>query len=188
MLSRQRARSSTELQSSRDALAGEQARVARLAAQLPAGDWQVHLPADAVAELLARGHFKQYETELGWTPQQVIGHLRDSARIFTDRIRVLQSGDEPLLADFVTDDPARLRAYADRTPAELGAELDVAQQQLSQTLAAVTCEQLSYRGRHEVDGPLTLADVVAFLPGHQRDHAEQLTCLADEVQRQVVPS
>lgn len=29
-----------------------------------------------------------------------------------------------------------------------------------------------------MNGQLTLADVVAFLPGHQRDHAEQLVRLA----------
>lgn len=167
-----------ELQAARDGLAGEQARVALLAAELPPSGWRVQLPAEAAAELLALGHFGQYETELDWTPQQVVGHLRDSARIFTSRVRALQTGDEPLLNDFVTDDPARLRDYATRTPAELRAELDIAQQQLRQALAAVSPAQLACRGRHEVDGPLTLADVVAFLPGHQRDHAEQLARLA----------
>lgn len=165
-----------ELQAARNALADEQARVALVAAGLPAADRDVHLPAAAVAELLALGHFAQYETELDWTPHQVVGHLRDSARIFAGRVRALQTGDEPLLADFVTDDPARLRDYAARTPAELLAELDVAQQQ--QTLAGVTLKQLRCRGRHEVDGDLTLADGAAFLPEHQRDHAEQPAQLA----------
>lgn len=168
-----------ELQAHRDALSGEQARVWAAAAGLSSEGWEVRLPRAGVEELRALGHFGHYETELGWTPRQVVGHLRDSARIFTGRIRALQAGGQPLLGDFVTDEPARLRDYAARTRTQLLEELNVAQEQLREVLAGVEVSQLRCRGTHEIDGDLTLADVVAFLPGHQRDHAEQLVRLAN---------
>lgn len=95
---------------------------------------EVQLPVAAARELIAMGHFGQYEDELAWTPRQVVGHLRDSAQIFTVRVHELQGGVRPLLADFVTDAPARLADSAASTPEELLAGLDTAQQQLREVL------------------------------------------------------
>lgn len=166
-----------ELRRARRALHVEQTRVRDVAAQVEGGAWEVLLPPAAVNELLALGHFQQYETELSWTPRQVVGHLRDSARIFTGRVQELQTGRVPLLADFVTDEPARLLDYACTMPDQLLAELEVAQQRLRDAVTRVAVLQLACQGRHEVDGVVTLADVIAFLPSHQADHAEQLTRL-----------
>jgi hypothetical protein len=166
-----------ELSRARRALHVEQTRVRDVTAQVEGGAWEVRLPPTAVDELLALGHFQQYETELSWTPRQVVGHLRDSAQIFTGRVQELQTGRVPLLADFVTDEPARLQNYACVMPDILLAELEVAQRQLRDALAGVAVLQLACTGRHELDGVVTLADVITFLPGHQRDHAEQLTRL-----------
>lgn len=124
------------------------------------------------------GHFPDYEPELDWTPRQVAGHLRDSAQIFAARIRAIQTQDRPFLIDFVTTDPARLHNYA-ATPIQLLLdELDDAQAQLCQCLLRVSDEDLPLLAVHEVDGEVSLAAMVAFLPPHQRDHATQLETLA----------
>ena len=45
------------------------------------------------------------------------------------------------------------------------------------SVAGLRPEELGRTGVHETDGPVTVADVLAFLPGHQRDHADQLEAL-----------
>lgn len=159
-------------------LAQEQERVARLLDRARAHDaWSVSLPVEQRLELVRVGHFPAYSTELDWTPRDVTGHLRDSARIFTERLRRLRDEHDPVLADFVTDAPDRLSDYRSTPPDLLVAQLRVAQTELLGEIADVLGGDLERAGTHEVDGRVTVADLLAFLPGHQQDHAEQLTAL-----------
>ncbi len=160
------------------ALADEQWRVAVLVAAIGTrGRWDAQLGTDARWRLARRGHFPGYAGELDWTPREVVGHLRDSARVFTERLRRMTTEDTPRLPDFVTDAPARLADYR-ATPVEvLADELRTAQADLLSTVAALDGDDLARAGVHEVDGPVTVADLVAFLPAHQREHVEQLTAL-----------
>lgn len=160
------------------ALADEQERVATLVdTALARPGWDVRLLADHRHRLVRLGHFPAYSAELDWTPREVVGHLRDSARVFTGRIRRLRTEAEPLLADFVTDAPERLADYRSTAPEDLVDQLRAAQAGLLRTLADIGADDLVRSGRHEVDGRVTVADLLAFLPGHQRDHADQLTAL-----------
>ena len=160
------------------ALAEEQWRVATLVQAVEIrGRWTAELGTDARWGLVRRGHFPQYPSELDWTPREVVGHLRDSARVFTDRLRRMTGEDTPPLADFVTDGADRVADYRS-TPVEvLADELRTAQAALLTTIAGLGLDDLARAGVHEVDGPVTVADVIAFLPAHQRDHAEQLSAL-----------
>ena len=56
-------------------------------------------------------------------------------------------------------------------------ELRTAQAALLTTIAGLGLDDLARAGVHEVDGRVTVADLIAFLPAHQRDHAEQLAAL-----------
>ena len=164
--------------SSAAALAEEQWRVATLvrAAGLR-GRWDATLDDDARWRLVRSGHFVEYSAELDWTPREVVGHLRDSARVFTDRLRRIRTEDVPLLADFVTDAPDRLADYRSTPVDRLADELRTAQAALLATVAGLGTGDLDRSGRHETDGPVTVAGLLRFLPAHQRDHAEQLTAL-----------
>jgi DinB superfamily len=160
------------------ALRDEQRRVAgRLDAALARDAWDVGLTPEQRSRLVRLGHFPAYSAELDWTPREVAGHLRDSAQIFGDRIRRIRTEREPTLADFETDAPERLADYRTTAPGDLVAELRVAQAELLRTIAAVRVVDLDRSGIHEVDGRVSLAGLLAFLPGHQRDHADQLTVL-----------
>jgi hypothetical protein len=164
--------------SSAAALAEEQWRVATLVRTAEVrGRWDAVLPDGARWRLVRSGHFGQYEAELDWTPREVVGHLRDSARVFTDRLRRIRTEEAPLLADFVTDAPDRLADYRGTAVEVLVEELRSAQAALLATVAGLGPADLDRSGRHETDGPVTIADLLRFLPAHQRDHAEQLTAL-----------
>ncbi len=160
------------------ALAEEQWRVAVLVAAIGTrGRWDATLGTDARWRLVRRGHFPEYAAELDWTPREVVGHLRDSARVFTERLHRLTTEDAPRLPDFVPGSDARVAEYRE-TPVEvLADELRTAQAALLATIAGLGRDDLDRAGVHEVDGRVTVAELVAFLPAHQRDHAEQLTAL-----------
>jgi hypothetical protein len=163
---------------SASALAEEQWRVATLVAAIGTrGRWDAVLCTDSRWQLVRRGHFPQYGAELDWTPREVVGHLRDSARVFTERLARMRTEDSPRLADFVTDAPDRLAEYRATPVEQLADELRTAQAALLATVAGLGPADLDRAGVHEVDGRVTVADLVAFLPAHQRDHAEQLTAL-----------
>jgi hypothetical protein len=91
------------------ALAVQQDRVAGLLAR--AGGRPLRLSPSARRRLVGLGHFPAYAAELDWTPHEVAGHLRDSARVFTDRIGRIGREDRPALPDFVPDEPARVAGY-----------------------------------------------------------------------------
>ncbi len=167
----------TPLADSGAALAEQQDRVAGLLAR--AAGRSRPLSPEARHRLVRLGHFPAYATELDWTAHEVAGHLRDSARVFTERIRRIGEEDRPVLGDFVPDEPARVAGYRATPPAVLVAELAAAQAELLQAVAAVESGSLGAVGVHEADGPVSLADLLAFLPAHQRDHAEQLAALVD---------
>jgi hypothetical protein len=160
------------------ALAAEQDQVAALLDRLPDAAWDDALPPLALERLLVLGHFPSYSAELDWSPREIAGHLRDSARISTDRIGRIRSEEEPTLEDFVTDDPQRLASYTATERATLRNQLDEAQAGLRAAVAAVPVDDLDRRAVHETDGPVTLGEVLAFLPDHQRDHREQLAAFA----------
>lgn len=161
-------------------LAAEQIRVRGILTSLEMDGWTRKLSLPARKQLHGEGHFPAYSHELDWTAREVAGHLRDSAKIFTGRIQAIQTGTAPVLADFVTNDPSRLDEYRTRPVTDLLTQLNSAQTQLQAAMASVTTEQLDLVGHHEVDGKLSLSDVLDFLPQHQRDHANQLEALAAE--------
>ena len=161
-----------------EGLARQQARVDVLVSAAVAGDgWSARLSPGDRARLIGLGHFPEYSSELDWTPREVTGHLRDSALVFTERLYRLRRESAPLLADFVPAAPDRVAGYRAVHPVQLVEQLRTAQAALFEALAGTRPEELERAGVHEADGPVTVADLLAFLPGHQRDHAEQLLAL-----------
>jgi hypothetical protein len=157
------------------ALEAQQSRVALLVTAAASDDrWHAALRPEDRQRLIHLGHFADYATELDWTVGDVAGHLRDSARIFADRLRRMCRERRPQLADFVTDAPERLADCRSRPPAQLLHELRTAQDELLRTVAGVGATELDRTGVHAVDGRISVAEVLDFLPRHQLDHAQQL--------------
>lgn len=160
------------------ALAAQQERVRRALENIGPAGW-LRPPGDRVlARLGGRGHFPEFPGELAWPPCDVAGHLRDSALIFAARIDAVRMIDRPYLVDFSTCDPARIARYRSVPRDRLTRELAAAQQRLAAAVARVTQADMAREACHEFDGHVALADMLAFLVGHQADHAEQLGLLA----------
>ncbi len=161
-------------------LTAEQERVASIVASLTDAGWQADLQPLALERLLALGHFLDHTWEVEWRPYEVVGHLRDSARIFTERIERIRREDRPQLPDFRTGDPDRIAEYHATDVAALADQLTVAQEELHAAVTAVPTSELDRIGVHETDGPVRLSEVIRFVAAHQRDHREQLSALTAE--------
>ena len=161
-------------------LAAEQERVASIVTSLTDAGWQAEPQPFALERLLALGHFLDHSWEVEWRPNEVVGHLRDSAEIFRERIERIRTEDRPTLDDFVTGAPERLAAYAAADTEALAAELETAQRRLRDTVEGIAPGELDRVGVHATDGPVRLGDMVRFLAAHQRDHREQLSALTAE--------
>jgi uncharacterized damage-inducible protein DinB len=167
------------LDAARAAFHEERQRVRRLVGGFSPTALDVRPPPSVTVAIAEQGHFSVYDAEVGWSARLVVGHLGDSARIFADRISRVRTETDPVLADFVTDADARLDRYLAADPTALADELEQAQDSLEVALAGIRPDDLGRTATHEVDGALSLGDIVAFLPEHQRDHADQLSLLAE---------
>ncbi|HEX6871961.1 MAG TPA: GDSL-type esterase/lipase family protein [Micromonosporaceae bacterium] len=144
----------------------------------PAAGGTITLTAASRRELIQLGHFPEYGGELAWTAHQVAGHLRDSARVFAERISLLRAGGEPVLPRFEPLEPDRIAGYDRLEWSELMDSLGRAQSALVQVILTCWAEHLAHAGRRANGSPITLQEVLEFLPGHQEDHAIQLERMA----------
>lgn len=167
----------TDLGAAVDELSTQQARVAELAQALRGQRWRRRPSPETAATLAGKGHFLAFAPETDWSASEVVGHLTDSARVFTNRIILVREQDNPWLEDFVPEEPSLVASYASRDEAAAISALDGAQRRLLATLSTIKHGDLERPATHEVDGLITLNDIVQFLPSHQQDHADQLECL-----------
>lgn len=143
--------------------------------------WEARLSEGERLRLLELGHFPEYGGELDWTPIEVAGHLAESASVFATRLHRLRAERRPFLADFETTDKDRVTNYRRWPRSELLHRLADAQRKLREVAASVTPHELERSGEHEVAGDVQIGDIMAFLPAHQGDHAEQLESLLSPV-------
>lgn len=157
-------------------LTREQHRVTSALYALSAQGWTTR-PVPAVKAQGQAPRLQQCGRELDWQPWKVAGHLLDCAHLFTARIDALKTASYPLMIDLRTTDSKRFQDYRQYPAQDLLSELLRAQRHLRNTLATVRTHELGHRGRHRLHGEIHLSEVVRFLPGHDRDHAEQLLSL-----------
>ncbi|MEV6332392.1 DinB family protein [Streptomyces sp. NPDC051909] len=127
--------------------------------------------------LVQRGHFPANSGELDWTPRQIMGHLTDSARVFSMHLqRILDEMTlEPLdFPSFEPLDEKRVASYAKLPWDQMLGELIHAQAELHSMVTAVSSAAMRRVGFGTVGGAIAADEIVRFLSGHQDDHATQL--------------
>ncbi|QWF22392.1 DinB family protein [Nocardioides sp. LMS-CY] len=154
------------------ALRDQQNRVARVLEDL-SGDEALGVAARKM--LIDIGHFPDYAPELLWTAAQVTGHLIESARVFTGRVRTVRAQRGAVLADF---DPYRNAGrWAGQAICQLQEPLGQAHKQLLNAIESLDERALLIPAVWDDGTPVTLGAVVGFLPGHVSDHARQLEAM-----------
>ncbi|MET0159960.1 MAG: DinB family protein [Acidimicrobiales bacterium] len=94
-----------------------------------------------------------------WSPLEYACHVRDVFRLFDLRLHLMLDEDDPLFANWDQDETAVAERYHEQDPAVVGAELQVAADDVAASFAAVRPDQWDRRGRRSDGAVFT---VVSF--------------------------
>ena len=112
--------------------------------------------------------------ERGWTPLEVLCHLRDYDEIFLARARMMVAEETPHLPGYDHEQLAIDRAYNDQSPAQVLATLADSRRAAVQFYRELTPEQWSRGGIHPERGYFTMTDAVMQVGLHDATHLEQI--------------
>ncbi|HXK33806.1 MAG TPA: DinB family protein [Dehalococcoidia bacterium] len=117
----------------------------------------------------------------GWSPHDVAAHLASlTGPTFVDRVTLMLEQDDPLVPGI--DEHEILEASGLRGK-PLAALLDGFEAHRKEAVAwarGITPEQLARTGRHQVAGPLTVAEIINHKAWHDLMHIRQALTLIGE--------
>lgn len=108
-----------------------------------------------------------------WTPNEIAGHLCDSARYWGGRMRRVVNEDQPTLDVYDENSAVHLAAYRYKTLAPLLNELRVLSGDTVTFLRALPAEAWERAGTHPQRGALTLRQIVEIEAEHETMHTGQ---------------
>jgi hypothetical protein len=148
---------------------------------------------DAIHQALAADHAASLETlkrltpeqwtqpvpseeDAPWTARDVLAHLAISEAGHVGQITRCVAGEAPVPDDFDLRRYNRgsVKKRADKSPAELIAEIEAAYQQLLDLLDRVAEPDLDKTGRHARGDVLSVEQFFRRCTEHRRQHAEEL--------------
>ena len=110
-----------------------------------------------------------------WSPLEYACHLRDVARLFDGRLRLILTADEPRFDDWDQDAAAVEGRYREQDPARVAGELTQACEQLAVAFEAVPPQALE-RGGTRADGVrFTVTSLGRYLVHELVHHAHDVT-------------
>ena len=119
-------------------------------------------------------HLKREPAPGEWAVDMIVAHLADAELVYSVRLRMLLTADDPELPAFDQD------AWADRFGG-LDEELHLSmarwralRESNLRVLHSLADEEWENYGTHEERGRITVADVAAILADHDKSHLDQI--------------
>jgi hypothetical protein len=103
--------------------------------------------AGRLSERLARRDAATRPAPTLWSPLEYACHVRDVCQIFTERLELMCSHDDPTFANWDQDETARTDRYWEQDPGRVGAELHTAAERAAARFAAVREDEWQRPGR-----------------------------------------
>jgi hypothetical protein len=113
----------------------------------------------------------------GWSAVEILAHVRASDDIIAYRAYAILARDNPPLPAYDDRRWAEVTQYLEVETAASLAAFAAKRAELVRVLRHVAPADWERQGVHEVNGPLTLRQVVAFLLEHDEEHCAQLEAL-----------
>jgi hypothetical protein len=128
------------------------------------------------AELQQRG------TDGHWSIKEIVGHLRDTAEKYGERIRLVASQDNPFLPSY-GDQDAMMAAghYETREIGPVIGEMDSLSKQTAALLRGLREHDWQRHGTHKERGKVTLEFLADYQASHLREHLAEIDARAREV-------
>jgi uncharacterized damage-inducible protein DinB len=109
-----------------------------------------------------------------WTIKQIMAHLRDAERIWTERVSRILAEDEPFLRAFNPDELAEERDYQQQDWNEVLGGFEQARQNNLTVFQSLNSAQWLKGGIHQERGRISIQDIAAELVAHSEEHLEQI--------------
>jgi len=105
-----------------------------------------------------------------WSTLEVLCHIADFEPIYADRMKRVIAEDNPLLLPGDPDQFQARLAYANRDAAEELTLIETCRSQMARILSTLTERDFERRGKHSIDGPLSLATLLERITIHIPHH------------------
>ena len=116
-----------------------------------------------------------------WCVLEILGHLADVDIVYGYRLRQMLADNKPIIAPLDQDAWARNLNYLDSPPSELVAFYGLARHHNMRLLRTLRASDLSKSAFHpEIQGNVTVADLVERMGGHGAAHLQQIERLKAE--------
>lgn len=116
----------------------------------------------------------------GWTVVQVLCHLRDFEAVFLERMRLMETQDNPALPFPQPDALAAEKAYADQNVHEVLREFAANRAAYLEYMKGLDESVWERKGIHPVRGEFTPHDQLFLTTHHDILHLEQMTRILAE--------
>ncbi len=136
---------------------------------------------EAIDENLSEGELQQRGADGHWSIKELVGHLRDAAYMYDERIRLVASEDNPFLPSFDQDKMMADGHYETREVGSVIGELDSLSKQTAGVLSSLREHDWHRRGTHEERGVVTLEFLADYQASHLREHLAEIDARAQEV-------
>jgi hypothetical protein len=107
-----------------------------------------------------------------WSPQEVLGHLRDALALARQQVQAVLDGQPLPHRDL--EELAQEGGYSQQDSGTLLQEMASQRRQLLHLLWSLSDEDWQRRGRHPLRGPVTIAQLVRELAQHDLEHLWQV--------------
>jgi hypothetical protein len=129
---------------------------------------------EATVRGLSDGQVRRRDAEGGWSPIEVICHIRDSVIEEGLRAKRMLEEDNPTLEPYDQEERARERRYEDEDPRKALISLRAYVSGYAYQLEGLSDAEWARPGYHPEDGPVTVRRRAEMEVEHGRAHLEQL--------------
>jgi DinB superfamily len=136
---------------------------------------------EEIAQNLSEGELQQRGADGHWSIKELVGHLRDAAEMYGERIRRVASEDNPFLPSYDQDVLMADGHYETREIGPVIGELDSLNKQTAALLSSLRDHDWQRRGQHEERGRMTIEDLAQVHANHLREHLAEIDQRAQEV-------
>jgi uncharacterized damage-inducible protein DinB len=106
----------------------------------------------------------------GWTPLEILGHLKDAAAVYDERCRRVASEDNPYMLAYNQEEAVARAGYNSARPDELLSSIAASRAATIELLRSLDDSAFARPGVHEEEGPVTLQWLVDHMIEHETDH------------------
>lgn len=109
-----------------------------------------------------------------WSAQQVVAHIADNELVYSVRLRMVLTDENPLLVGFDEQAWSARFAMTDATVAATIERFRVLRDANIRLFNSLEPAEWSRSGTHADKGELTVADIAELLVGHDRTYLDQI--------------